>query len=63
MYRIMIIEKMTLCYSIYTDVFKVQLIISEKLDIYLSSRVICDWFQVSTEYPQILWEALDALLK
>lgn len=59
----MIIEKMILCYSVYSDVYKVQLIISEKLDIYLSSRIICGWFQLSTEYPQILWEALGALLK
>lgn len=66
MYRFMIIEKkwgFILCYSVYTDVYKVQLITSEKLDIYLSIKVICGWFQLSTECPQILWEALGVLLK
>jgi len=43
MYRLMIIEKILfiLCCSVYADVYKVQLIISEKLDIYLSTRVMC----------------------
>ena len=65
MYRLMIIEKILfiLCCSVYADVYKVQLIISEKLDIYLSTRVMCGWFQLSIECPQILWEALGLLLK